>query len=174
MANDLVQPSDLAEFPGAPFPETIVDAAVSALRDDAGWHIAPSRTETMLIDAEGGRRLFLPTMYLTAVSEIRIVSADPVDIPDPDGYQKSRRGVITASFWWPCRDESVEVDATHGYDTTPPSLFLVVAEYCQLTRMNIAVRQESAGGEAISYGTAGVLSPMAQKVFNKYAIPPRF
>lgn len=174
MANDLVQPSDLADFPGAPFSQDIVDAAVSALRSDAGWHIAPSRAETMLIDAEGGCKLFLPTRYLTDVTEVRIVSSDPVETPDAANYQKSRRGVVTASFGWPYRDESVEVDAVHGYATTPPDVFMLVAEYCQLTKMNTAVRQESAGGESISYGTAGVLSPMAQKVFNKYAIPPRF
>jgi hypothetical protein len=47
MANTLVSPYDLEDFPGAPFSDTLVDAAVSEIRGEAGWHIAPQVTETL-------------------------------------------------------------------------------------------------------------------------------
>jgi hypothetical protein len=39
MANTLVSPYDLEDFPGAPFSDTLVDAAVVGPRR-GGWHIA--------------------------------------------------------------------------------------------------------------------------------------
>ena len=50
MPNDLLGPNELSGFPGAPFTDQVVDSAVAALRAAAGWHIAPSRTETVAVD----------------------------------------------------------------------------------------------------------------------------
>lgn len=171
MTNTLVTPEDLADFPGAPFPPTVVDAAVDALRGDAGWHIAPEVTETVLVDSEGSCKLLLPTMRLTEVTEVRNVLPDTPEVIE--GWRKSRRGTLTLRWsGWPCGDESVEADITHGYAETPPSLFIVVAQYCQFIGTDSTVRQESAGGESISYATS--LSPDALRIFNRFKLHKRF
>lgn len=171
MANDLVSPEDLADFPGAPFPPTVVDAAVGALRGDAGWHIAPEREETLLVDSEGGCKLLLPTMRLTAVAEVRNMLPDTPEVIE--NWRKSVRGTLSLRWSaWPCGDESVEVDITHGYTETPPELLIVVAQYCQFITTNSTVRQESAGGESISYASS--LSPDALRIFNRFKLHTRF
>jgi len=172
MANTLAAPADLTAFPGAPFDEDIVDAAVDALRRDAGWHIAPEVTETVLLDATGGTILFLPTLRLTSVAEVRdLREDDPVVL---DAWRKSRTGMLSRESYWPRGFETVEVDMTHGYETTPPSLFAVIAEYCQQQLTNAAVRQEAAGGESISYSAGGALTSQSAQILARFTIPPRF
>lgn len=169
MANTLAAPADLTAFPGAPFDDDIVDAAVDAVRTAAGWHIAPVVSETVTVDAIGGVTLFLPTLRLTAVDEVRDLRGDtPVVL---DGWRKSRSGMLSRAAYWPCGFETVEADITHGYATTPPALFAVIAEYCQMQSLNAGVRQESAGGESVSYSASGAITPESAAVLAKYTLP---
>lgn len=143
MANTLVTPQDLSDFPGAPFAISTVDVAVAALRRDAGWHIAPQVTETVLLDALGGRDLILPTRHLVNVTEVRDVSTStPVVLT---GWRKSKAGILHRDAGWPSGFQSVEVDMVHGYTVTPPELFPLVAVYSQLQAVNSTVKQEALG-----------------------------
>lgn len=168
MANDLVSPADLTEFPGAPFSESVVDSVVAAMRTEAGWHIAPSRTETVTLDHDGGHILFLPTLWLTDVEEVRDLAAETPRVVT--GWRKSRSGMVSGPYLGG-GFESVQVDITHGYSETPPELLLVIAERCQLATINSGVRQESAGGESISYSASGAITPEARRIFDRYRIP---
>lgn len=172
MVNTLVTPADLADFPGAPFAQSVVDAAVSALRLAAGWHIAPIVTETVLLDTSGGTVLHLPTLRLISVTEVKDLSGDtPVVLTD---WRKSRAGMLSRS-WWPCGFESVEVvGMQHGHTVTPPELFQVVAEWCQLSGVNSAVRSEAAGGESIAYSASGAVTPESRAILSRYTVPTRF
>lgn len=140
----LVTAADLADFPGAPFAEVRVEAAGEALRSEAGWHIAPEVTETLTVDADGGHFLFLPTMRLSAVTEVRDVSGDAPRVLD--GWRKSRKGVIYRAGGWPTGFETVEVDVVHGYAACPRELLPVVADYTSRR-----VTQESLGSRSVSY-----------------------
>lgn len=172
MVNTLVSPADLSDFPGAPFAQSVVDAAVAAVRLAAGWHIAPLVTETIVLDAEGGTVLHLPTLKLVSVTEVRDLTGDaPVVLSD---WRKSRAGMLSRS-WWPCGFESVEVvDMEHGYEATPPELLQVVAEWCQLSGVNSAVRSEAAGGESIAYTAAGAITPESRAILARYTVPTSF
>ena len=130
MSNDLVSPVDLSEFPGAPYSDTVVDAAAARLRNEAGWHIAPLREETLTLDGTDGQFLILPTLKLVEVTEIRDVSsATPVILT---GWRASRtKGMVYRDCGWPCGFESIEVDLSHGYDAVPADLLPEVARYCQ-------------------------------------------
>lgn len=172
MVNTLVTPDDLADFPGAPFAQSVIDSAVSALRLAAGWHIAPVVTETVVLDAEGGPVLHLPTLKLIGVAEVRDLTDDTPQVLT--GWRKSRAGMLSRSCW-PYGFESVEVvGMQHGYATTPPELFQVVAEWCQMSGVNSAVRSEAAGGESIAYSASGAVTRESRSILARYTVPTRF
>jgi hypothetical protein len=104
----LVTPEDLIDFPGAPYAWPVVESASEAVRAEAGWHIAPSVTETLTVDSDGGRILFLPTMLLTEVSEVRDVSGETPRVIT--GWRKSRTGMLIHPGGWPTGFEVIEVD----------------------------------------------------------------
>ncbi|MQB01867.1 MAG: hypothetical protein GEU78_16570 [Actinobacteria bacterium] len=157
MANDLVaDPAVLDGFPGGPFTQAEVDAAVADVRSAAGWHIAPERAETITLDVTWGERwLRLPTLRLVSVEEIR--RTDTAEIIDATVYEVSRAlAQVRRRGFWPSGYEAVEVDMTHGYTETPPELLAVVAEAAHLGRKDQTIRQLSLGdySESVSGGSA--------------------
>lgn len=133
MANDLIPiVADLNGLPGAPFDQSVVDEAVAALRNYLGWHVAPSRTETVVLDGVAGPFLPLPTLHRGAtVSAVRdvTVTGSPVTIT---GWRKLREPALyLRNGYWPCEPSSIEVDLTHGYASCPVDLRPVVAEFCR-------------------------------------------
>ena len=128
MSNDLAAPEDLAGFPGAPFTENQVDAAVAAVRSAARWHIAPEREETVTLDvAAYDSWLRLPTRKLVSVDEVRDVDAD--EVIEDTGYRVSLNlaQVKRSGYYWPCGYGAVEVDMTHGYESCPADVLPVIA-----------------------------------------------
>lgn len=141
----LAQADDLVDFPGAPFPQSVVTAAGEAVRAAAGWHIAPAVTETLRIDSDGATLLLLPTGRLTAVAEVRDVTGDAPSIIT--GWRVSHRlGGLHRGTGWPCGFEAVEVDVVHGYTECPPDLLKIVA-----AEAGRRVAQQSAGPFSVSY-----------------------
>lgn len=142
MSNDMV--SDLDDFPGAPFTDAQIDGAVAALRSAVRWHIAPVRSETVVLDVQRWERwLRLPTRHLVSVVEIR--NAETGDVIDSDTYRVSTRldMVKSSSGYWPCGYGAVEIDITHGYSTTPADVLAVLAAAAALGRQDATVRQVS-------------------------------
>ncbi len=124
MANTLADPADLADYPGAPFTQAVVDSAVAALRGDCGWHIAPQTTETLTVNGSPTQTLILPTLYIVGITAIRDVSATtPVTLT---GWRMASR-----------------VDLTHGYTDTPAELLPAVAYYSQAQLADSNVSTES-------------------------------
>lgn len=169
MTNTLAGPSDLTGFPGAPFTDRVVDGAVGALRLVARWHIAPSVTETITLDSDGGSRLILPTLHLTAVSEVRDVSGDtPVVITD---FRWSHAGVLSRPCGWPYGFQSIEVDITHGYTECPPELLSIIAYGCQSAGVDRNLSARSVGPFSESYrDSAGEVS---DPILARYTLPTR-
>ncbi len=142
MANTLADPADLADYPGAPFTQAVVDAAVAALRGDCGWHIAPQATETLTVNGSPTQTLILPTLYIVGITAIRDVSATtPVTLT---GWRMaSRAGLLWREEGWPDGFEVIEVDLTHGYTDTPAELLPAVAYYSQAQLADSNVSTES-------------------------------
>lgn len=161
----LATPSDLTGFPGAPFSAAVVASGSGAIRDEAGWHIAPKVAQTFTLDAKGGSLLMLPTLKLVAVLEVR-------DVSDPDnpviltGYRKTRSGMLerTNGGCWPRGFETIEADVIHGYDTCPPSLLPVLVERAQYAAINGAIKQEVTIGQSVTYGTLNVSGSVDSRV----------
>lgn len=161
---DLAIVTDLAGQPGGPFTAEGVKSAGDGIRAFCGWHIAPSVTETITIDSYGGPILMLPTLYLTAVTEVVDVSGDTPTVLT--GWRKSRAGMLSLPQGWPCGFESVEVTFTHGYAACPAELFPVIAE-----RTQRKVQQESLGSRSVSYATED--AEVMSSVVARYKLPPR-
>lgn len=163
----LVDPAALSGFPGAPYTDTVVAAASASIRADAGWHIAPQRTETLTLDHHGGVWLVLPTLHLVEVAEVRNADGDVVD-----GWTASRAGVLHRERGFPAGLGAVDVDLTHGYAACPPELLPVIAERCQTSTVNRSVSQEQSGKEMLTF-----LPPPGSRRMRRelrhYVIPPR-
>lgn len=127
MVNDLVNPAEMSYLPGAPFTDEQVTGAVATVRLAAGWHIAPLRTETVVLDVNWPTRwLALPTRKLVSVVEVRDV--DTGEVVDPAHYKVSLGlATLRLTHSWPVGFGAVEVDMTHGYEECPPELLSVIA-----------------------------------------------
>jgi hypothetical protein len=167
MTNTLAAPTDLADFPGAPFSDALVDSAVSAVRGEAGWHIAPAVTETVTVVSEGGTVLLVPSLRVTAVTEVRDVSGDTPEALT--GWVLRRSGILERGYGWPKR-HAIEVDLTHGYAETPPELLPVLARRANDARASSAgqVRLGSLSVGTTSVGTA--VTAADEAVVRRYSL----
>lgn len=148
---ELFSTVDLADFPGAPFPSGILGSVMSRIRDECGWHIAPSIDETVTVHTKASGIIVLPTRYLTDITGIWDVSwATPVDLP-VDNWVWESSGVLRHRLGYPA-GRTLEVDITHGYDTCPESLLSWAAELAKRTgRSGTDVRSEATGPFSVSY-----------------------
>lgn len=148
----------------SPAPEAT--PGIAAVRSWCGWHVGPSVTETLSVEAVGGRVLVLPSLHVTEVTAIR----------DEDGNEvtgwKSRENGIVRGCW---RAEHLyEVDLTHGYDEFPSELLSIVGRLDaeQLDRVPTSITR---GPFSESYGTADLESqPLTTRVIiGRYRLPSR-
>jgi hypothetical protein len=98
-----------------------VQGASGAVRAQCQWSISQQSAVTLRVDALGWSPvLTLPTMHLTAVTEVRLNG----DVLTPGNYRWSARGQLYRPAGW--GDWTVvEVDCTHGYDPVPDVVRLV-------------------------------------------------
>jgi hypothetical protein len=166
MANTLAAPADLADFPGAPFSAALVDAAAGSVRGEVGWHIAPAVTETVTVVSEGGTVLLVPSLRVTAVTEVRDVSGDTPEVLMDWVFRRS--GILERAYGWPKR-HAIEVDLTHGYAETPPELLPVIADTARTLQRGGRVTQESLGSRSVSMASGNP----ASAVLARFTIPQR-
>jgi len=103
----------LARFADSVAAQAAIDAALVAARRYVGWHVSPVKSETIELDGPGGRVLSLPTLNLTAVTEVTELG-EAVDLDSVDWSR--RKGTITKRYGrWSGRDGSIEATVTHGF-----------------------------------------------------------
>lgn len=97
-----------------------LDIASGAIRDHVGWSITAETGVDLTLDSYGERRLFLPTMRLTAVTS---VTEDGTELTVDDDFAWSQTGVLRRiSAYWPRKERSVQVVFTHGWSIVPDSI----------------------------------------------------
>lgn len=173
----LLQAGDLADFAGAPFANSVVLAVGQSIRAAAGWRIAPQISETVIVESDGGQYLFLPTMWLSSVAEVRDVT-DPDNPVVLDGWSSAltprfRAGCLRRDRSWPCGD--IAVDITHGYASCPQDLLSAAAALAQDAKVNKAtggVRLGSLSINGTSDQVGGEGSTVAATI-GRYRIPER-
>lgn len=171
MHDFVVVPSDLEGYPGAPFGDGVVQAALASIRRHAGWHIATEVTETLTVDAIGGTRLILPTLHVTDVTEVRIVRDE--SMTTATGYRWSAAGILSRSCGWPEGFRTVEVDLTHGYRDFPAELLPVIAAECQSITTGRLVASQSAGPFSQSFRDSGGSYTTTDPALARYTLPTR-
>lgn len=122
-SDNLVTTTELTDFQSGDA-QSAIDRATADVRGECGWHIAPSRTETLKVRANGRTTILLPTLRVTDVAAVRV---DGVALASED-FSCTPSGILARTsgprVW--TAGATVEVDLTHGYATTPEDLAGVV------------------------------------------------
>lgn len=157
---------------------SILEQVSAAIRSFCGWHIAPSRSEDLTVDGKGSRLLWLPTMYLTGVSN---VTSDG-DVVDPDRYDWSATGYVELRHgWWSCRPRGVVASVTHGYAEIPAEVVeVIVSVAARAVASPSGFTREQVGQVAFSHalsgeGVSGGVSLLGHErgILSRYTLPPR-
>ncbi|MFF2493249.1 hypothetical protein [Agromyces sp. NPDC058064] len=133
-----VSPTDLAAFPGAPFVQEHINAVVAKLERALGWHVAPSKEETLTVRAGGDRMLVLPSRKVTAVAEVRSGGAV---VSSGDYVLTGAAEAMLEGYW----SGTYEVDVTHGFETVPADLLGEIAAACVAFRTDPSLAAWSSG-----------------------------
>lgn len=168
-----------------PTEEDRLDQAEAMVRTYCGWHIAPSREETVVLDGPGSQVLLLPSLYVTAIASV--VEAG-VELDPANDYQWSRSGVVNRWYgatwpdagtcghgWWTSQLRGIEVTMTHGYETVPVEVTGVVqAIASRLIDNPSGLQQQTVGPFSETYSGAGsALGAAEEAILGKYLLPWR-
>jgi hypothetical protein len=119
----LATPTELAGFLQADLDTysatQALDHASQAIRDHCGWNISQETVTGKVLDSDGSRSLWLPTLLLTAVGP---VVENGVTLTVLSGYDWTEYGRLIRAGRWPNQARSVTVTYTHGYAVVPESV----------------------------------------------------
>lgn len=140
-----------------------------------GWHIAPSRTDELVIDSNGADVLMLPTLRMTALVELSVDD----ELVDLTTVEWSEAGFIRRDAAWPTKLRGVSVEFTHGYDTMPLDVTAVIdrltARALDAQSMGSLVQvgqvRVATDSEGVPFGAQ--LTELDRHVLNRYKLPPR-
>ena len=145
-------------------------AAVSALRQACGWHVAPVVTSTARVRAEGGV-IVLPSLRVTRVVEVKWRG----EVIDPACYELMPEPVIFLRGRYLSREPVVvEVIFEHGYDEMPGELLSLLgaaASRGSAGSLVTQVGQVKFGGSGILPGAAEAMA--AAPALARYRLGPR-
>jgi hypothetical protein len=123
-AGELLTDEMVEAFPGGPYDKHDVAVGAAIVRGYCNWHIAPSVTCDLTLDHAGGPVLFLPSLHLTAVTEVRSGRTDEL-IGD---WRMSASGMLSRECGWPRGFGAVKVTVEHGITECPADLAAVVVD----------------------------------------------
>lgn len=169
-------PAELAASLAATEADRLMQAE-ALVRGFCGWHIAPSRTETVTLLGNGTPILLLSSLYVTAVSSI---TEDGVALTLTDDYRWSPAGVLTRVGHW-AHTKAVVVAFSHGYTTPPAEVTAAVQAVAQRATDNPGSRpREQSGPFADTYSQTGfnqspalALLDAEKEILGRYRIPLR-
>lgn len=169
-------PTDLTGFPGAPFTQAEVDAAVVTVQNAAKWHIAPEIEDTIVLDVQCLEPVLrLPTRHLVSVDEIRDADSDTVLAAATYRVSAPDIGQVRKKFgYWPGGYGRVEVDFTHGFEDVPKDLLGVLAQAAVMSRRDQTAKSQTAGPFSvafdIAFGSTDTNPLSSGAVFTRYAL----
>lgn len=144
-----------------------LDQAEALVRGFCGWHIAPSRTETVTLRGRGRSTLFLPSLYVTAVSSI---TDDGVEVQSSD-YEVTTSGLLTRLDGCWGYNTDVVVTFTHGYTDVPADVTGVVQAIAQRSTFNPAGLKRETNGPFTEEFWDGAVSPGETDKLRSYRLP---
>lgn len=160
-------PAELAETLTATEEERLLQAE-QTIRDFCGWHIAPSREETVTFAFPAGRRLMLPSLYVTEVSEVTVDGVPLVLDTDFQVHQNGWIDRLPYGGWW--SGDLIEITFTHGYEDVPASVTAAVQALAQRsTGSPSGAKRETSGPFTEEYESG--LSEAERINLARYRIP---
>lgn len=160
----LVSTAELGRYMQRTLPEEAAALAVASasgvVRAYCKWSIS-AETTTFILDGTGTIFLSLPTLELTAVEEVRaageVLTPATSWPPGSTEYTWSRIGMLRRGLGWPAGFRTVEVDCTHGFDTTPDAVRAVALPLAAATVFNPggALASKTVGAVTHVYRDAG-------------------
>lgn len=163
-------PLELADALVATEAELLLQAEAT-VRGYCGWHIAPSRTDTVTVYPDGRGVILLPTLNLTAVTSITETGQAALTA---DAYRVYAHGEIRRlGYWyWQTNTSAVSVVFVHGYAMPPADVTQVVQALASRAAGNAAgLKSKTAGPFSETYSTE--LLPLERATLARYRIPPR-
>jgi hypothetical protein len=164
---DMIDAADLVGFRGAPFPQPVIDAAVGAIRDECGWHIAPVREETIQLATGCSDTIVVPSLKVVEILEVTSMTGAFDGTPSTSVPVVLEDGILYRAGGWPAY---VQIRYRHGFATCPDSLKAVVAEQA-LGGYAGRIKQESLAGRSVAL-EAGA-DPMTERVLARYRLAGR-
>jgi hypothetical protein len=120
-------------------PEYYLRVASHAIRKYLGWHLSPSKTETIMVPIKQRGIIPLPSRFVTAVSSLEIAGT----VMEDDSYKWDQGGWIQAGRYfydtsrWPTvtswQANEATVVMTHGYPEVPLEVKQVGFELVETT-----------------------------------------
>ena len=131
-----------------------LEQAEALVRGFCGWHIAPSRpAQTYRVRTYGGRDIFLPSLYVTAITSV--TEAGTALVVDDDYTWLANVSVLRRVGLW-ADDEEVVVTFTHGYTTPPAEVTAIVQAVAQRAVQNPgSLTRKQVGPFSDTYSTTG-------------------
>lgn len=143
---------------------SVLDRAERAVLAYCNWHVYPSVTETLVLDGPGLPVLQLPSKYVTAVDEIRVLG----EVLEPEAYDWASSGLVelrNPRGRFPRRYRSIHVDLVHGHTLMPPDLETVIlgmtVRACASPLGETSIR---VGDRSSTFGGVGT-SPLADELY---------
>lgn len=135
------------------------------------WHVAPRRTETLILDGTGSRLLQLPSLKVNDVISVRHLG----DLMDPDLYDWSATGQIELRHpqdRWTHRYRGIEVEIDHGYENIPSDLAsVIVGLVVRATASPMGETMIRVGDRQSHYGGVGTMPLDAEyRVLDRYRV----
>lgn len=119
-------PAELADSLTATEEDRLLQAEAT-VRDYCGWHIAPSREETVTFAWPTGRRLMLPSLYVTAAT----VVVDGIEQVLDTDYSVHRNGWLDRLPYGARWSGDVAAAIVHGYEIPPGAVTAAVQALAQ-------------------------------------------
>lgn len=149
--------------------------AEALVRSYCRWHIAPSRTDTATVRAEGMASLMLPSLYVTDITSI---TDDGVALVLTTDYRWFADGIVDrVDALWGSGD--VVIAFTHGYPDPPAEVTAVVQSVAQravdnpgsLVRQQVGQVSNIFSQNATSQALPLMLLDAEKAVLNAYRVP---
>lgn len=173
-------PSDLDDYQAGD-PQTLIDQATALVRSYCGWHVTPSITETVTLDASGMSTQMLPSLHVTAISSVTydgsLLGVDDYEWRDIGVLRlKSDGPVLSQVLRWSVKSRNVAVTMTHGYANAADlaGVVLAAASRAQSSPGGGFVRQVGAVAYQTPTGDGGGYFLESEKaILDRYKLPPR-
>jgi hypothetical protein len=162
-------------YTSVPVPDnaaSLLAASSGAIRDYCGWSISAETDVVGVFDGPGTELLVLPTLLLTAVTEV-LVDGQALT---SEQWRMSRSGLVRrVGGCWPCEFGSVQVTYSHGHNPAPDAVKALCVTVAARQPAHPSPLQSETVGE-YSYRTALtlpgsiVLERIEQRLLDRYAL----